>query len=89
MEKGFNNRVGQSFHSTNTNEKEIKEAKVKEFNSWKENNVYEKVEYRNQKLISTRWVLNENIKQQKNNISMNDSQTCRLHRIFDVRWKER
>ena len=45
MEKGFNNRVGQSFHLTNTNEKEIKEAKVKELNSWKENNVYEKVEY--------------------------------------------
>ena len=30
---------------TNTNEKEIKEAKIKELNSWKQNNVYEKVEY--------------------------------------------
>ena len=88
MEKGFNNRVRQSFHLTNTNEKEIKEVKIKELNSWKQNNVYEKVEYWNQKLISARWVLNENKKEQKNDISMNDSQTCRLHRIFDVRWKE-
>ena len=45
----------------NTNETEIKEAKVKEFNSWSQNDVYEEVNYRNQKLISTRWVLSENM----------------------------
>ena len=43
----------------NTTETEIKEAKVKEFNSWSQNDVYEEVNYRNQKLISTRWVLSE------------------------------
>ena len=48
-----------------TNEKEIKEAKVKEVNSWKQNDVYEGVDYRNQKLISTRWVLIEKMKDGK------------------------
>ena len=76
----------------NTNEKEIKEAKVKELNSWKQNYVYEEVDHRNQKLISTRWVLSEKMKdgktiakarlfargfeEQKNDTSMNDSPTC-------------
>ena len=75
----------------NTNVKEIKEAKVKELNSWKQNGVYEEVDYRNQKLISTRWVLSEKMKdgktitkarlvaggfeEQKNDTSVNDSTT--------------
>ena len=29
----------------NTNEKEIKETKVKEVNSWKQNDVFEEVDY--------------------------------------------
>ena len=75
----------------NTNGKEIKEAKVKELNNWKQNDVYEEVDYKNQKLISTRWVLSEKMKdetttkkrlvargfeEQKNYTSMNDSPTC-------------
>ena len=55
LETGFN-RVQKVFIlRNNPNEKEIKEAKVKEFNSWKQNDVYEEEEYKNQKLISTRW----------------------------------
>ena len=46
----------------NTNEKQIKEAKVKELNSSKQNDVYEEVDYKNQKLISTRLVLSEKMK---------------------------
>ena len=42
----------------NTNEKEIKEAKVKDL----QNDVYEEVDYKSQKLISSRWVLSENMK---------------------------
>ena len=77
---------------SNTNGKEIKEAKVKELNNWKQNDVYEEVDYKNQKLISTRWVLSEKMKdgetttkkrlvargfeEQKNYTSMNDSPTC-------------
>ena len=76
---------------SNTNEKKIK-AKVKELNSWKQNDVYEEVDYRNQKLISTRWVLSEKMKdgqiitkaklvargfeEQKNDVSTNDSPAC-------------
>ena len=75
----------------NKNGKEIKEAKVKELNNWKQNDVYEEVDYKNQKLISTRWVLSEKMKdetttkkrlvargfeEQKNYTSMNDSPTC-------------
>ena len=41
----------------NTNEKEIKEAKVKDL----QNDVYEEVDYKSQKLISFRWVLSENM----------------------------
>ena len=37
----------------NTSEKEIQEAKVKGFNSWKQNDVYEEVNYKNLKLISS------------------------------------
>ena len=40
----------------NTNEKEIQEAKVKGFNSWKQNDIYEEVNYKNLKLISSRLV---------------------------------
>ena len=36
----------------NTSEKEIKEAKVKELNSSKQNVVYEEVDYKDQELIS-------------------------------------
>ena len=39
--------------------KKSKKQKIKELNSWKQNDVYEEVEYRNQKLISTRSVLSE------------------------------
>ena len=42
----------------NTNEKELKEAKVKDL----QNDVYEEVDYKSQKLISFRWVLSENMK---------------------------
>ena len=78
----------------NTNEKQIKEAKVKELNSSKQNDVYEEVDYKNQKLISTRLVLSEKMKdgetiskarlvargfeEQKNGTSMNDSPTCSI-----------
>ena len=44
------------------NEKEIKEAKVKELNSHKQNDDYEEVNYKNQKQISTIWVLSEKMK---------------------------
>ena len=44
------------------NEKEIKEAKVKELNSRKQNDDYEEVDYKNQKQISTIWVLSEKMK---------------------------
>ena len=76
----------------NTDEKEIKEAKVKELNSWEQNDVYEEVNYRNQKLISARWVLNGKVKdgksitkarlvacgfeERKNDTSMIDLPTC-------------
>ena len=47
--------------------KEIKEAKLKELNSWKQNDVYEEVDYRNQKLISTKWVLSQSTRNQEIN----------------------
>ena len=39
--------------------------KQKELNSWKQNDVYDEVDYRNQKLISARWVLAEKMKDGK------------------------
>ena len=66
-----------------------KKLKKQKLNSWKQNDVYEEVDYRDQKLISTRWVLSEKMKdgetitkarlaaggfeEQKNDTSMNDS----------------
>ena len=50
---------------SNINEKKTKEAKVKELNSWKQNDICEEVDYRNQKLISTRWVLSKKMKDGK------------------------
>ena len=47
--------------------KEIKEAKLKELNSWKQNDVYEEADYRNQKLISTKWVLSQSTRNQEIN----------------------
>ena len=47
--------------------KKIKEAKLKELNSWKQNDVYEEVDYRNQKLISTRLVLSQSTRNQEIN----------------------
>ena len=83
----------------NTNEKEIKEAKVKQLNSWKQNYIYEEVDYKNQKLILTRWVLREKMKdgetitkarlvargfeEQKNDTSMNNSPTCVARKYYE------
>ena len=39
-----------------------KKLKKQKLNSWKQNDVYEEVDYRDQKLISTRWVLSEKMK---------------------------
>ena len=33
-----------------------------DLNSWKQNDVNEEVEYKNQKLISNRWILSEKMK---------------------------
>ena len=65
---------------------------VMDLHSWKQNDVYKEVDYRNQKLISTRCALSEKIKdgktitkarlvapgfeEQKNDTSMNDSPIC-------------
>ena len=42
--------------------KSVIEAKEKELQSWKENNVYEEVENVGQKAISTRWIVTEKVK---------------------------
>ena len=48
------------FHATNDREKElVKEAKEKELLNWKTFDVYDQVEFKNQPLISTRWVVTE------------------------------
>ena len=43
-------------------DKNVIEAKEKELQSWKENNVYEEVENVGQKAISTRWIVTEKIR---------------------------
>ena len=53
--------------------KEIKETKIKELNSWKQNDVYEEVDNRIQKLISTRCVLSEKM---KDDLKDYQSKTC-------------
>ena len=76
----------------NTNEKEIQETKVEELNSWKQNDVYEEVDYKNKKLISARSVFSEKMKdrgtitkarlvalgfeEKRNDTSMNFFPTC-------------
>ena len=42
--------------------KRVMEAKEKELQSWKENNVYEEVETVGQKVISIRWIVTEKVK---------------------------
>ena len=43
--------------------KNVIEAKAKELQSWRENNVYEEVEDMGQKAISTRWIITEKVKE--------------------------
>ena len=45
----------------NNSKEEINQAKVRELNSWKENKVYEEVEFSNQQCISGRWILKPKI----------------------------
>ena len=45
--------------------KEVEEAKHKEFQSWKENEVYDEVEDKGQKTISVRWVITSKEKEGK------------------------
>ena len=57
------------FRPTNDQERElVKEAKEKELLNWKSFDVYESVEFENQPLISTRWVVTE--KQPKPNLTV-------------------
>ena len=43
----------------NYSAKEVIEAKEREINSWQSNNVYEEVDYKGQKVISTKWIYSE------------------------------
>ena len=43
----------------NYSAKEVIEAKEREINSWRSNNVYEEVDYKGQKVISTKWIYSE------------------------------
>ena len=43
----------------NYSAKEVIEAKEREINSWRSNNVYEEVDYKGQKVLSTKWIYSE------------------------------
>ena len=47
------------FSIQNHDKSQIDEAKFKEFNSWKKNNVFEEVPFSGQKCVSVRWVYSE------------------------------
>lgn len=50
----------------NCDGEDVLKAKIKELDSWKDNGVYEEVRREGQKIISTRWIVTEKMKEGKN-----------------------